>query len=155
MHKWILMAPLFVSVSLGWCQTTNAKKDRQSNATPPTVIARLALRNQTAPIPTTTIFVPQRDGVFRLSLYTTLTQYAPSNNVWIFQLGWTDEEGLRSNNLIWMPSASHGCALPQSGYACGPVITFEAKAGQPVTYQVQGTADGSVYAMFFAIERLM
>src|SRR5258706_2567445 len=39
----------------------------------PPIVARGKLLNQTAPIPTTTIFTPTQTGLYRLSVYGTVT----------------------------------------------------------------------------------
>src|ERR1700730_7883111 len=48
--------------------------------TSPPIIARVKLANQTAAIPTTTIFTPAQTGLYRISLYLTQTIAVPNNN---------------------------------------------------------------------------
>src|SRR6266496_6591181 len=57
---------------------------RSSSAAPapftsPLIVAKGKLVNQTAPIPTTTIFTPNQTGLYRISVYVTLTKSDPSS----------------------------------------------------------------------------
>lgn len=160
MHKWMLLTALFASLTCSaWSQQETSGKHPGRFMQSPRVVARVALPNQSAPIAATPIFTPKYDGLFRISIYMTTTKAVASNNEWVFELGWTDEAGPEiENSLIFLSSAQvspGACGLPAGGFACGPVVAFQAKAGQPVTYTVEGNSDGSVYALFFVVERLI
>ena len=125
----------------------------------PPIIARVKLTNQTAAIPTTTIFTPAQTGLYRASLYMTQTTAVPtSNGVWFFEIVWTDDAGTESAapisvNVNQVPPNAWG----NYGYTNGgTLLVFEAKAGQPVTYTVPfgGTGDGGAYSLYFTVERL-
>src|SRR5437588_11107787 len=61
----------------------------------PPIVARGKLVNQTAPIPTTTIFTPAQDGLYRLSAYATIIKADPSSSSnWAYTPSWTDDSGL-------------------------------------------------------------
>src|SRR5882757_9204647 len=69
----------------------------------PLIVAKGKLRNQSAPIPTTTIFTPTQDGLYRLSVYATVTKTDQSSqSYWFFNLGWTDDaESVSLSELLY------------------------------------------------------
>jgi hypothetical protein len=128
-------------------------------------VAKAKLTNQTAQIPTTTIYTPAQTGLYRLSVYATLLSAPCSTGLtWYVNLGWVDDAGVESINGLL------------SGYDCylgpflqlatsftgvgnvpgGTVQVFEAKAGQPITYSVTeyGEPDGTAYSLYYTLERL-
>jgi hypothetical protein len=126
----------------------------------PLIVAKGKLVNQTAPIPTTTIFTPYETGLYRMSLYMTTTQRnSSSNQSWNFNLSWTDDAGAET---VWLLADIGAGNLPQAygtnpyyGTWPGQVITFEAVAGFPVTYSVtQNAPDDSAYSQYFVVERI-
>jgi len=127
----------------------------------PTVIARLSLKNQTVPIPTTTIFIPKADGLYRLSVYMTVTTAdLTSSSFWSANVNWTDEAGAEQKTMllygISYSSPPNAAFITNDGSLSGPVITMQAKADTPVTFCVtqNGSTDNSAYAVFIAAERL-
>jgi hypothetical protein len=144
--------------------TSGSKPADATPAAPvgPAIIAHVKLVNQTAPIPSTTIFTPSQNGLYRLSAYATITTPAQSDSsYWTFSFDWTDDSGQTAfgGNGVLYPTSGNGVAGP-FGWAnvagFGPTIVFEAKAGLPVTYSMtlNGPADASVYALYFTVERL-
>ena len=138
---------------------------RSSSAAPapftsPMIVAKGKLLNQTAPITTTTIFTPTQTGVYRLSVYATLTQTGlNSQSAWSYNLGWTDDAGTQSEGALLYCYGSNAPGqfsyenfFPQGGV----VLPFEAKAGMPVTYAVSqiGPPDNSAYSLYYTLERL-
>jgi len=119
----------------------------------PRVIAKVALTNQTANIPITTIFNVPATGVYRVSAY--LTQPVLGNNgySWELAFGWTDDSGAEWVGLLY----DNGQPPPQD-YAVPEAVsvpfTFSAVAGTPVTYQVYGNAGGT-YEVYLVVERLI
>jgi hypothetical protein len=118
------------------------------------------LTNQTAPIPTTTIFTPTQTGLYRLSVYATLTKNdIGSSSNWYVGATYTDDSEQQQvlqmqyfyNDSLGMGSIQQ--ALSQLG---GPTMTFEAKAGTPIAYNVAllGSPDNSAYSLYYALERL-
>src|SRR5467141_1122032 len=63
----------------------------------PVIVAKGKWTRQTAPIPTTTLFTPTQDGLYRLSIYATLTTAdSSSQTYWYVNVFWTDDEGPQS-----------------------------------------------------------
>ena len=119
----------------------------------PRVIARVNLTNQTAKIPTTTIFTPPQSGLYRASAYMMMTTPV-SGGDWVVLLSWNDEVGAENTFLAQLDTG----AVPPQDYAeplgtpdC--TVVFRALAGIPVTYQVYGTPAGT-YSLFIVVERL-
>jgi hypothetical protein len=121
----------------------------------PLIIVKGKLVNQTGPVPTTKIFTPTQDGLYRLSVYGTNTVADPSSNsVSAYFLNWTDSSGVLGTQLV----------IQGGGWQNGPwqyypqyPISFQALAGQPVSYSVMpqgGPADGSIYTLYWTVERL-
>jgi hypothetical protein len=118
------------------------------------IVAKGKLLNQTAPI-TKTIYTPTATGLYRLSVYATVTVANPSSqSTWNDRVQWTDDSGVLSTQ-----------GLGQSGNALGPFFWFvaccwsiplEVKAGTPITFSVtqSGPADNSAYSVYYTLERL-
>jgi hypothetical protein len=150
----------------------------------PRVVATVALTDQTAEIPTTTLFTPQSDGLYRISSYGVVT--APNsgpNGLWEVQLNWTDDSG--PQGCAALPYGNGGsspspCSLMvldsggipglnnygqswNSGYYSPPNNTavVQAKAGAPIAYAVGAapapfsSPTGSTYELFITVEQLM
>ncbi|MFZ0321545.1 MAG: hypothetical protein WAL56_20640 [Candidatus Sulfotelmatobacter sp.] len=125
----------------------------------PVIVAKRRLVNQTAPIPTTTIFTPAHDGVYRLSAYATITQSDPSSqSYWIWNPTWTDDAGpANCNGQCYIGAGdTPGQFQLQLGLQLGVVMTIEAKAGTPISYNVyqQGSPDASVYSLYYVLEKI-
>jgi hypothetical protein len=77
MHKTLCVAVLLLP--------TFALAQGGKSATPPfpspLIVAKGKLVNQTAPIPTTTIFTPIQTGLYRLSVYATVTKTEPKQPI--------------------------------------------------------------------------
>jgi hypothetical protein len=135
--------------------------------TPPAIVKKVILANQTAPIPTTTIFTPASNGLFRLSVY--ITQVVPaekqgSQSNWQYQFNWTDDAGPESPlaPLMWVGSAQtppKAWGVPYYSESPGTVTVFEAIAGQPVSFSVNlvdpAGVGGGTYSLYFVVERLI
>jgi hypothetical protein len=147
---------------------------RSADASPttpssPVIVAKGKLVNQTAPIPTTTIFTPTQSGLYRLSVYmvTTVTDHL-SLSLWDYQLNWSDAAGAEQcggqGTLIFTPYVLTlpGGTYPNVAWASnsasmpGQVVAFQAVAGFPITYSVMqsGGSDNSAYALYYTLERL-
>jgi hypothetical protein len=140
---------------------------RSSNAAPapfssPMIVAKGRLVDQTAPIPSTTIFTPNQTGLYRLSVYATIVTANPSSaSAWEYNVNWTDDGGLQSlNSLLYAFDNQTGSFLQLANvfplHLGGPVTAFQVKAGHPITYSVTqgGPPDKSAYSLFWTLERL-
>jgi hypothetical protein len=120
----------------------------------PAIVAHAKLTSQTATIPTTTILTPKTTGLYRLSIYQTLTTANPtSQSCWEVILNWTDDAGLEEGQT----DCDFGSQTPPEAYVYSPqVFTFEITAGSPLTYSVAqfGGSDGTAYSLYYTLERL-
>jgi hypothetical protein len=175
MHKTLLLVLLAAS-----CFGQNAAKLPVSY---PRVVAKVALTGQTAPIPTTTLFTPAKDGLYRISSYGVVTVPSTSSGLWEVQLNWTDDSGpqgcapypidsggpspspcvllgLYSDGTPGINNYGQGFG---SGYYNPPNTTavVQAKAGAAITYSVVadpnsgGSPTGSTFELFISVEQLM
>src|SRR5437660_10834518 len=90
-----------VALLLATFALTSGSKIADASATglpSPVIVARGKLVNQTASIPTTTIFTPTQTGLYRLSVYGTMTTTNPSSQSgWLINLFWTDDTNTSQN----------------------------------------------------------
>jgi hypothetical protein len=146
---------------------TIALTNRNSTASPvgpayPLIVAKAKLLNQTAQIPTTTIYTPAQSGLYRLSVYATIISgpCEGNSNYWDLSLIWTDDSGAQSGGGSILESDIGDCpgslmAPDTGGSAQGATVTFEAKSETAITYNMrQGAPDGSVYDLYYTLERL-
>jgi hypothetical protein len=102
-------------------------------------VAKAKLVNQTAPIPTTTIFTPTQAGLYRLSVYATVTVGVSdcNNTYWVYSSQWTDDSGNLQQGANGILQANNDCAgsfnLINSGFAMGATIVLEAKGGTAIS----------------------
>lgn len=139
--------------------TSRSRPADASLATPigPSIVAHAKLTNQTAPIPTTTILTPKTTGLYRMSIYQTLTTAnATSQSCWEVIVNWSDDAGVEEGQT----NCVFGSQTPPQAYLNqvfpGQVFTFEVTAGSPVTYSVAqfGGSDGTAYSLYYTLERL-
>src|SRR6266446_5454833 len=140
----VLLLPTFISAQGG------------KSATPPfpspLIVAKSKLPNRTAPIPTTTIFTPSQDGLYRLSVYMTESIAVPTSGAyWVFNAGWSDDAGDEAIGEILLnvnqtPSGAYGFFT----------LLLQVKAGKPITYSttLSNGTDGGTYSMYFTLERM-
>jgi hypothetical protein len=141
-----------IALLLGTFALTGSQSAAVPAATSAPIIARVALTNQTATIPKTTIFTPTQSGIYRVSPYMGTTQ--PNNNgFWYFDFYWTDDGGTRSAGQM-LSLGSQGFGQDPNGSVVGS-FTFRAIAGQPVSYDVSACCGASgAYELFFVVERV-
>jgi hypothetical protein len=131
-----------------------------SPATPlgPVIVAKGEAPNQTAPIPTTTLFTPTQDGLYRVSAYATMTKPGPENSgSWSFNVAWTDDAGRQQEQFALDGSFNvQGPFLNDYNFYGGAVRIFEAKAGTPITFNLRegGVSAGAEYSLYYTLERL-
>jgi hypothetical protein len=59
----------------------------------PAVVATIALYNQTANIPTTTLFTPATNGLYRFTAYMAETVAGGTGGIWSLEVYWNDFAG--------------------------------------------------------------
>jgi hypothetical protein len=139
---------------------------RSADASPtapisPPIVAHGKLTNQTSTIPTITIFTPAQTGLYRLSIYATISKPDPgSGSDWIVNVGYTDDSGQGQplGDLLYAYNAYPGEFSIQNFIegTGGPTVTLEAEGGTPITYSVteNGPPDNSAYSLYYTLERL-
>jgi hypothetical protein len=161
MYKTLTVAALLLAVFAFTSGSRSADASPVTSISPP-IVARGKLVNQTAPIPTTTIFTPTQDGLYRLSVYGTISRNDPSSaSTFHYAVQYTDDTGQQQNLadfLVGYDSMLGQFASYQStffGSGC-PTVTFEAKAGSGITYSVtqNNGPDNSSYSLYYVLERL-
>jgi hypothetical protein len=110
---------------------------------------------------TVTIFTPTQTGLYRLSVYATISKADPtSNSYWLLDLQWTDDGGSQQwegGQLLYANSnAAFPFVVPWGSTLGGMSMPLELKAGQPITYDVtqQESLDNSAYSLYYTLERL-
>src|SRR5260370_34567475 len=153
MYKSVCVVVILVAA---FAFTSGGGSAAASPTTPPSpvIVARAKLVNQTAPIPTTTIFTPTQTGLYRLSVYATVTTTDPSSqSYWNFNAGWTDDAKPVSVNTILYTTGNVSGPFDYLGVliAGGTEIPFEAKAGTPITYSISqdNGPDNSAYSLYY------
>ena len=165
LYKNLSIAVLLVVFGLVAARSTGTPAP---TTTSPTIVRKVVLVNQTAPIPTTTIFTPGASGLFRVSVYMTQVSPGGADDSWSCNLNWTDDAGAESSSAVnfygiitmgvrQTPPNAYG-SLSSSGNV-GNVVTIEAVAGQPITFSVQpllGRSGGDgTYSLYLTVERLI
>src|ERR1700674_1202503 len=90
--------------------------------TSPLIVAKAKLVNQTAAIPTTTIFTPTHSGLYRLSLYMTVSKIDPQSSTSRgFALAWTDDGGAETSPVLMTLIDKTG---PPAAYGPGPAVNI-------------------------------
>jgi hypothetical protein len=152
---------LGISVALlaAFAFTSGSRSDASPAAIGPAIVARGKLLNQTAPIPTTTIFTPTQTGLYRLSVYATVTTSDPSSqSVWYYNYSWTDDAAPQTaGGLLYKPGDQSGLFDNDTSTLDGGVVrVVEAKAGTTVTFTVTqfNGSDNSAYSLYYTLERL-
>jgi hypothetical protein len=149
----VVLLACALAFSAGSASTTTA------TYTVPQIVAKGRLLNQTAPIPTTTIFSPAQSGLFRLSVYATITTGVTNNtSTWSYNTEWTDDSGEVNNGqvLTSLNQDNIGAFSWSNVGQYGATMVFEAKGGTGIAYSVAqyGPADNSAYALYYTLERL-
>jgi hypothetical protein len=135
--RWITAGLLLLVSWNVWGQSTSAG----TISSYPLIVARVALTNQTAPIPPTTIVTPKQARLYRVSYY---LDCGGQNLDWMILLHWVDTNGT-SETFTSAP-----CNSP-SNPSLG-VATVRASASSPLRYETTGVAGH--HDLFFTVERL-
>jgi hypothetical protein len=141
-----LMLVLVVSWAKGVSQSVAKSTSKGSF---PRVVATVRLFHQTGPISPTTIFTPEKWGVYRLSAVGVLTR-AGGNGSWNGGFQWTDGGGKESTDCLTLATMSTGSSSCSS-------FALRDLSGKSLTYSVtqSGDTSGSEYNFFVVIEQLM
>jgi hypothetical protein len=116
----------------------------------PSIVASVALTNQTTDIPPTILLTPTQNTLYRISGYMDCAQVG--SNTESFFIYWTDTSGSQKQL---------GNLLPQYIPYCNPTpplngstwnLTIIVAAGSPLSYETSGSAAG--YDIFFTVEQL-
>jgi hypothetical protein len=159
MHKAICVAS-FLLAALASTSAGAPVKATPISLPLPVIVARGKLLKQTASVPATTIFTPTQGGLYRLSMYSTVTVANPAtNDNWYTYLFWTDDAGSEQTDAVplsWNsgnspPYAWGNGASDQPGL----VLTFELAARTPLSFTVNGVTDGSEFSLYYVVERLV
>jgi hypothetical protein len=160
MYKTLCVAAILVATIV--FTSGNKPADASTVGLPsPVIVAKISLTNQTQQIPTTTLFTPTTSGLYRVSIYFSMTKPVTQLE-WDTSLYFTDEAG--AENMTGGASVARLNyslnAIPPTAWATttsgDPVapVTFRAIAGTPVSYSVSGPASGDTYELFLVAERL-
>jgi hypothetical protein len=156
MYKSICVAAVLLAAFAFMSGSQPAGASAPISYTSPQIVARGKLLNQTAPIPTTTILTPSQSGLYRLSVYATMM--TGSSSSWSFTPNWTDDSSasLTTNGVLMSQNTAGPFLEPGADFSLGAPIILEAKGGTAITYSVtqSGPPDGSVYSMYYTLERL-
>jgi hypothetical protein len=112
----------------------------------PAVVATVALFNQTANVPMTTVFTPTTDGLYRFTGYAGEIVAGNTGGTWALELDYNTLQGTGAFNLIV------GC---NNIYQVFNTQTARILTGQPVAYTVTGDNGSGTYEMLITVERLM
>src|SRR5690348_14542890 len=88
MYRNLCVALSLLFVAFGLMAARSAGVADSLPATPQ-IIQRVNLPDQTAPIPTTTLFTPTQGGLYRISAY--MTASGELNGGWTLSLQWRDD----------------------------------------------------------------
>jgi hypothetical protein len=133
------------------------------NLTTPMIVASGRLLNQKGAF-SQTIYTPGVSGVFRLSVYATITTADPaSSSDWSYGYSWTDASGtlqnvglalIASNAQLgaFIDGASFGNGISTGGFT----RTFQANKAMPIIHFTGegGSPDNSAYSVYYVLERL-
>jgi len=114
----------------------------------PNIVAQVALTNQTANIPLTTLWTPQANRLYRVSGYMDCS--GDALNVAEFELSWTGPTGNANLGTLGAVSNCGGNSATTWSY------TVLDTKGSPLSYEVAGaiTFPPFSYDIFFSVEQL-
>lgn len=153
------IAALFLSLAMPCGLSVSSVAQAQTSQPSPRVVAQISRIGQTASISQRTLFTPQKDGVFRLSVYLILTSGDNNSNegAW-FYLTYTDDVGPELQQNFFGSPGEVGCSFGnggQGGSVCTWTSLLRAKAGTPITWQTSICPTCSeTYEVFATLEKL-
>jgi hypothetical protein len=162
MYRTLCIAVLLTA--LAFMAGTKSVGSSQLTLTTPTIVASGRMLNQTSPF-SKTLYTPGVSGVFRLSVYATITTADPSSTAnWEYGFSWTDATGAQQGAGTVLGAQDYqkgefwdGAASGiNTTYLGGTNRTFQANAGTPITHSMTcaGGPDNSAYSVYYVLERL-
>ncbi len=125
----------------------------QSSLASPYIVAKGKFIGRATSIPMTTIFTPARTGLYRVSMYMTVTTADPSSSYcWSPLLQWTDD-GSTPEIGSFLSTCGSSVGPAYSGNTIGAVNIIEAKSGTPVSFEIL-KQDNSVISFYYVVEAL-
>lgn len=141
----------FLSLAMLCGLSVSSYSQIQSPQVSPRVVAQISRTGQTANIPQRTLFTPQKDGLFRLSVYVINTTVLGNNGVSL-HLFYTDDGGLEHQQFSFGGGAGVGC---REQATCAWTTVLRAKAGTPITWEAEiCSACDLTYEVFGTLEKL-
>jgi hypothetical protein len=129
--------------------------------TAPIRVTNLSFLSQTAALPTTTLYTPQADGNYRVSIYAVSLNGFASNFSLYFQMNWTDDFGSagicsgsgggESNGGTINDTCNIFPTFATAGYRD---VTLHAKANTPITLGTQFGSAAYTYNLYIVVEQL-
>ena len=110
----------------------------------PIIVVNKSFVNQTAPLPETTLYTPETDGTYRVSLYVAVQPPQPSGSSVDVRLTWTDEFQTHTRSAFTTDETADWVL---------PVDTkvLRAKTGTPITLSADPGCCGIVWAFPFSL----
>src|SRR6266849_1999381 len=104
MYKSVCLVVILLAAFAFTSGSRSADASPVSSISPP-ILAKAKLPNQTAAIPTTTLFTPTQDGLYRLTVYMTQVVTVPSSSAnWNFNVNWSDDAGQeQAVSMVFLP----------------------------------------------------
>jgi hypothetical protein len=115
------------------------------------IVAKVHLTGQTAPIPPTTVLVPKKDGLYRVSAYLASFYSLYQQNL-AFRMTWIDDLGQQSSGdlCLWNENSNNTSGTVWT-------TTMRIKASARLSYSVTPSnycKRHDTYDVFFTVERL-
>jgi hypothetical protein len=148
LSQMLLMFLLLCGIGLGQERSAETRRP-EGNAT---IVASVALKDQTATRDMTVLFTPKTAGLYRATAYMYSKTAAPQNAYYIFSLFWHDLVPTKLGSITLIPNLSVGSASVQQD-----AYTFSPQPGTKVTFYIKATDPPPVdasYTLFFTIEQL-
>jgi len=130
--------------------------------TAPIIVASGQALHKTTTLPLAPMYTPVMDGLYRISVYATLTtRDSSSNSTWTYNVEWTDAAG--PGSVAWLLQASGannvGAFYPYfnpTEQAGSYPIVIQARAGKTIMHTMSqtGPPDGSAYNLYWVVEQI-
>jgi hypothetical protein len=123
--------------------------------TSPVLVARFHQSHVIASIPMTTVYTPAYTGVYRASVYVTATTLATTVG-WIASWNWYDDAGMEEAYVAQTASENPPYAYGYAPDGLDPSVplTFEAVAGQPMSFSLTEEGTGGACSLAIIVEKL-
>lgn len=130
--------------------------------TAPIIVASGQALHRTNPLPQVPMYTPVVDGVYRVSVYATLTtRDASSNSYWAYNVAWTDAAGAGQYAWLLLADGANNVGMfypywNQNEQAGSYPIVIQARAGRPIIHSMSqsGPPDGSAYNLYWVVEQI-